>query len=272
MSSDSNLITQKSLGDSKPILLAIIAFYSLSFFAHWFIILLYFWIPFEPLQILSAWTPNIAVLLVVYFILRDKEGLKNLFLGWKKYQLSPIWLLIGFSPAIISVLIILVYYFFGGAPSQVEINWFYIIFMILIALITGATGEELGWRGFLQPHLQQKYSPLVSSIIVGLAWGLWHLPLWLTGIWTDTNLVLYLIKIIAYSIVIGWAFNNTNQSLFLASMFHYFINVSILSIDLGLITLEAYSMISPIIYSLYAISIVGTSLFIKKTNFITGKG
>ncbi len=259
-----NLNIQKSLGDYKQIFISIITFFSLSFVAHWFIILIYFMIPFEPLQILSAWTPNISALLVVYFVLGEKDGPKTLFRGWKKYRLRPIWYLIGFSPVIISILIILVYYLLGGTPSKVEINLFYIIFLLIIAIVTGATGEELGWRGFLQPHLQQKYTPLISSIIVGLAWGLWHLPLWFTGIWADSNLALYLIRTIAYSIIIGWAFNDTDQSIFLASMFHYFVNVSILTIDLGLITLETYSMISPIIYSVYAISVVCISIFLKK--------
>lgn len=36
--------------------------------------------------------------------------------------------------------------------------------------------EEFGWRGFLAPLLQQRFSPLPASVLVGLIWGLWHLP------------------------------------------------------------------------------------------------
>jgi membrane protease YdiL (CAAX protease family) len=36
--------------------------------------------------------------------------------------------------------------------------------------------EEPGWRGFAQPHLQQRLSPVVATLVVGVVWGLWHLP------------------------------------------------------------------------------------------------
>lgn len=42
--------------------------------------------------------------------------------------------------------------------------------------ITGSTFEELGWRGIALPALQKCYSALISSLILGLAWGIWHLP------------------------------------------------------------------------------------------------
>jgi len=71
---------------------------------------------------------------------------------------------------------------------------------------------------------------------------------------------LYLLETVALSIIIGWAFINTDQSVFIASMFHYFVNFSVLIIDvatgLGLISTEGNVMISLIIYSLYAILIV----------------
>jgi membrane protease YdiL (CAAX protease family) len=139
---------------------------------------------------------------------------------------------------------------------------------MIIMLFTGVTGEELGWRGFLQPHLQQRFSPLISSILVGFAWAFWHLPLWLTGVW-DSNFVLYLLETVAFSIIIGWAFNNTDQSVFIASMFHYFVNFSVLIIDvatsLGMISIEGDALLSPIIYSLYAILVVIISILVKNS-------
>lgn len=44
----------------------------------------------------------------------------------------------------------------------------------LMAVMTA--GEEIGWRGFALPHLQARFSPLVSSIILGFLWGIWHIP------------------------------------------------------------------------------------------------
>ena len=39
--------------------------------------------------------------------------------------------------------------------------------------------EELGWRGILQPKLEKVFNYLPSVLIVGVIWGVWHLPLWL---------------------------------------------------------------------------------------------
>ncbi len=45
------------------------------------------------------------------------------------------------------------------------------IYLFLKNLFAGSLGEELGWRGFVQNHLQKRYSPLKASIIVGFWWG-----------------------------------------------------------------------------------------------------
>ncbi|MFX0067271.1 MAG: lysostaphin resistance A-like protein, partial [Candidatus Hermodarchaeota archaeon] len=203
------------------------------------------------------------------FVLKEENGVRNLLKGWKKWKLNPFWYLVGFSPVIMVLITIIIYLLLGGTLSfsETSINWGFIIFMVIIALFTGATGEELGWRGFLQPQLQTRFNWLISSVIVGLCWGLWHLPLWLTGLWSDTNLGLYLIRTIAFSIIIGWAYNKTNQSVFIASMFHYFANISVLVFTPGgleLITTEVYETLSPIIYSLYAIAVVIFSELINK--------
>ena len=46
-------------------------------------------------------------------------------------------------------------------------------------LILGPLSEELGWRGYAQERLQTSFNPILSSLIVGVIWGLWHLPLFL---------------------------------------------------------------------------------------------
>jgi uncharacterized protein len=38
-------------------------------------------------------------------------------------------------------------------------------------------GEELGWRGFLQPHLERRFPPVPAANLVAIVWATWHLPL-----------------------------------------------------------------------------------------------
>src|SRR5262249_41980488 len=50
----------------------------------------------------------------------------------------------------------------------------------LISMVFGA-GEELGWRGYLQGQLTQRFGLLNGLVILGLLWSFWHLPLLLAG-------------------------------------------------------------------------------------------
>ena len=114
-----------------------------------------------------------------------------------------------------------------------------IIPMFILFVITAGLGEELGWTGFLTPRLQARYSALVSSLIRGVLWGFWHIPLFLfSGLdhpsladfpysgWVSQKGFLgamgafILINQIPWSIFYTWIFNNTGGSLLLVAILH----------------------------------------------------
>jgi hypothetical protein len=78
--------------------------------------------------------------------------------------------------------------------------------------------------------LQARHSALISSLIVGLVWGLWHIPLFLTKGTTQNAWLVdagpfvpilgYIVFVIASSIQFTWLFNNTRGSALLAAVFH----------------------------------------------------
>jgi membrane protease YdiL (CAAX protease family) len=105
------------------------------------------------------------------------------------------------------------YSFFG--PNA---NLLLLVIPFLIAdLITN--GEEIGWRGYVLPRLQVKHSALVASLILGVIWGLWHLPKFINH-WNTAAFGWFMVGITANAILYTWIYNNTKGSLLLASLFH----------------------------------------------------
>jgi membrane protease YdiL (CAAX protease family) len=86
----------------------------------------------------------------------------------------------------------------------------------LVNPLDGPMQEELGWRGFALPRLQERHSPLLASAILGGLVVVWHVPLVLLGM-----LPAYaLFATFAFTIVFGWLFNNVRGSVLMTLMAH----------------------------------------------------
>ena len=97
---------------------------------------------------------------------------------------------------------------------------------ILVGLMAGVI-EEPGWRGYGQKALQQYYTPLKSSLIIGLFWALWHLPLFLiAGTYQSTiglfstGFIFFNLGILVGSIFYSWLYNITGQFAVIAVLYH----------------------------------------------------
>lgn len=88
-------------------------------------------------------------------------------------------------------------------------------------------GEELGWRGFALPELLRDRSALSASLVLGVLWGLWHLPNFLIPGYPhwDLSLPAFVCATMAYSVLFTVLFNRTGGSVLLATMFHAAINL-----------------------------------------------
>jgi len=131
---------------------------------------------------------------------------------------------------------------------------------LVLSTITGAMGEELGWRGFLLPRLQQRFDALTSSLIVGVVWALWHLPLWLLpgyG-WVEFPYLAFALVAISTSVLMTWVLNNTNGSLVMASIIHLMMNYGLCVVGiLGLIpSPRDYWMTASVLFVVYAVLVV----------------
>jgi CAAX protease family protein len=90
-----------------------------------------------------------------------------------------------------------------------------------------AAYEEPGWRGFLLPELQKRFSPLVASVWVWLPWALWHAPLDFSG-GIGSNLAMWIqiriVYLFAITILLTWLYNRSG-SLLSVTIFHAAFNV-----------------------------------------------
>jgi membrane protease YdiL (CAAX protease family) len=90
----------------------------------------------------------------------------------------------------------------------------------LIGAFVYTLGEELGWRAYALPRLQQHRSALVAALVIGVLWGLWHVPTFLAQGHTGTELVPLVVSPIAASVLFTWIYNSTGGSLLLVWLFH----------------------------------------------------
>jgi uncharacterized protein len=90
----------------------------------------------------------------------------------------------------------------------------------ITTLIAGPFTEEPAWRGFYLPRLQAKYSAMVSSLIVGVIWWSWHLPLMVSDPMGQRPPLQFLALTLAFSIIYTWIYNNAKASLFLIAVVH----------------------------------------------------
>jgi len=82
-----------------------------------------------------------------------------------------------------------------------------------------ANGEEIGWRGYVLPRLQAKYGALTSALILGVIWGFWHLPKYLTH-WDTVSFAWFMAHTTIVSVLYTWLYNGTKGSLLLVTLFH----------------------------------------------------
>jgi len=89
-------------------------------------------------------------------------------------------------------------------------------------MVFGSMGEEIGWRGFLQPSLEKKYAKFPTALLVGFFWGLWHMGNYQYG-WVF--MAGFLLFTMSASILLRIVLHGTNNHMVLSILFHLSINL-----------------------------------------------
>lgn len=207
----------------------LLLFFFITFMVSWTIWLLPIFFDFSNITLFIFYAggvigPCIGAYLTT-FITEKTEGFKILCKRVWSFKFNKKWLI----PTFLMIPFIFVFLNLIVGESVLSklliINPLYLILWSILFYIAAAF-EEVGWRGYALDRLQSKTNALFSSLILGLVWGLWHLPL-LIYYWffPVSFLYFYLIFVILLSIMFTFLYNNTNRNIFIVTLFHAIINV-----------------------------------------------
>jgi CAAX protease family protein len=144
--------------------------------------------------------------------------------GWKW------WAAAIFVYPFLLVLAALIYNLFIGNPPlpKAVLGSLSAVLFSIIFLLIAVLGEEIGWRGVALPGLQQRKSALISSVILGICWAVWHLPFWLLLDSFDQFGPFYLVLnflLFPMTFYLTWLYNHGRSSLLLPVAFHLTFNI-----------------------------------------------
>jgi uncharacterized protein len=174
-----------------------------------------------------AFGPFLAAILVLA-LTTGKGGVVTLLRRMVRWRVRPVWYAVALLlPVAISggAALLNVVVLGASAPSPAELGaWSGLVptfFLRLLVPGIGGAWEEPGWRGYALPKLQGGHSALLASLILGVVWAFWHLPLMVIGQIHLSDPVF----IVAWTVVLTWVFNNTNGSVLIAMLMHNIHNV-----------------------------------------------
>ncbi len=102
------------------------------------------------------------------------------------------------------------------------------LIFLQILFIGGALGEEFGWRGYAFEKLQNKYGAFMGTLILGLLWSIWHLPLFFMANTVQSNMPIwqFVLQNTTIAFVYTWIYNRTKGNMILMILLHAVLNTS----------------------------------------------
>lgn len=208
----------------------LVAFFALTFVLAWGLLVVFLTVPqleqtfgplgyTNPIYFLIVWAPAFAAVGVVarYHGLRGLGGLARRLTMWRMPAAWWAFLLIGL-PAVFYVGATIS----GTFPGEFPFAPWYGVFPALITRFMLGPVEEIGWRGFALPLLQRRFSPIVSSLVLGTVWALWHVPAFFAGTpMSGFSFGTWFLGLMAVNIVVTAMFNASRGSLLVAYLFHF---------------------------------------------------
>ena len=180
------------------------------------------------LMMIAQFGPALAALAVA---LASGASLRGWASGIVRWRVAPAWYLLALGlPALLVAVESAAFALLGGPTDLAVLPDLisYAVTVVVLTLIAGL-GEEPGWRGFALPRLQSRLAPLAATLLLGVVWAVWHLPLVFVdprfphGFAAPTSLVLLavltLVGIVLFAFFYTWVYNRT-KSILLCAILH----------------------------------------------------
>jgi len=217
--------------------------------------------------------PSIAGILMNYLV-DGRVGLRNLKLRLLQWRIEPRWYAIALltGPLLVALVLLGLSLFSQGfmpGIAATKDKLAFVFFGIAWGLIGGGLLEELGWTGFAVPRLRLNYNILVTGLIVGVLWGVWH---FLIAFWSSSSLsggsswamfvggflAFYLLALPAYRVLMVWVYDRT-RNLPVSMLMHASLSASTLILQplaTGLVSLIWNLVLGIVLWVIVAVVVV----------------
>jgi uncharacterized protein len=181
------------------------------------------------LMIVAGFGPSLAGVAVVACF-SSPAGLRawsrrclNWRVGWRWFALAFL------APPVLMVCALALHVAWGGEFATRPVAGhvpLVIANFALVFLVGGPLGEEFGWRGYLMPAISTSLDWRAACLVVGFVWGLWHLPLFFIADTAQAQMpiLVFMVNILAGSVLFGWLFERTQGSVLPALVLHTSLN------------------------------------------------
>lgn len=212
---------------------------------------------------LALFGPAVAALIVTG-VTEGRTGVKRLLAKIVQWKVGWVWYVMAIGlPFVLAILV----WWLAGAPSRPVQP-----LMLTLVLAALVIGEEIGWRGFALPRLQERFSPLLSSFILGILWAAWHLPNAFIPSLSHyfSAFPQFLLYVVAMTVLFTWLANNTRGSVLIAWIFHASINASGAFFAIG--DTPRQWLLSGIVYGVAALLVMTTLQTAREVTEVKAEG
>ena len=231
------------------------------------LIALYVISPTYSLTIIEIIISSFIVAYIISGGLSNVKGVRELLSKLYIWRVNVKWyIFVIIIVPLIYFLISIIADLLSGQPVQFQYTVSGLIPFFIFTLFLISFEEDIGWRGFALPHLQNHYSPLIASLILGVIWTIWHFPNYIPQLLSDGAIIFTILCLAKFLLIIPitfiytWVYNHTRGSLLLVILLHAIGNFSVglvLSPTLTSFTgLIIFDVINGVIFSIIAVTII----------------